>query len=1420
MIKISPVQIMKKSTLILFLALSFMFCGKGYAQAPLLFNYQAVLRDGGGQLLINQQVQIRISILQNSSFGPEVFSETHTPTTNDNGLIAILVGSGTPINGNISDINWGNGTYYLKSEVDPTGGSNYTLTSTQQLLSVPYALFSNGGDYTNLINKPDIPDIVNSYFEAHHLVDTIYVMNMGYDTVYTYVHDTVFTHIYDTVHTYHQDTLNTYHFDTTFTHSFDTIHAYHQDTVNTYHFDTTFTHSFDTIHAYHQDTVSTYHSDTTFTHTFDTVYTYHQDTINTYHFDTTFSHTFDTVHTYHQDSLNTYHFDTTFTHTFDTIHTYHQDTVNTYHFDTVYNRTYDTTYTHSYDTVHEFRMDTAYVDSVMANYHETQGLPEVVSISNSAANHQIKDVEDPTAPMDAVNKRYFDSVLTYVCNRYDSILSVFQHRIDSLDTVIASLTPCVATHSIDNQEACDHYTWMDGITYTASTTFPTFTTTNIAGCDSVITLHLTINHGTHTSDSATASISYIWHDTTYTASGTYTYNYLDVNGCSSTDTLHLSINTNVTLSTPFYVEDVSGSTNTLHIVKNSTGAPTVTLDYSYDGSTWTTWGTTSTTALSLNIPANSRVYLRANATQYGNYDNYDLNHYNNCISADRDFAICGNIHSLLQKTVFDTITQLPNTNVFDGLFSGATHLKSAENLLLPATTLTEECYIEMFFNCSSLTNAPALLATTLTVACYCRMFDGCISLTNPPDLPAISLADMCYFEMFHNCSSMTTPPNLPATSLASYCYFEMFEGCTSLTNPPALSASTLAGFCYGGMFLDCTSLTNPPTLPATSLAERCYASMFHNCTSMTNPPALPATTLALGCYSGMFQNCTSLTIVPELPATTLADGCYSAMFYNCTSLTNPPALPATTLAEQCYYRMFYGCTNLTIAPELPATTLTTRCYESMFYGCSNLQQIKVSFTYWNTNNTSNWTYGLPATGTFVCPTGLPHTMNSAGNNSNAHYIPYNWTIEDDSAPVSLSTPFCVENMSVLNNTLHIIKSSSSAPTVTLDYSYDSSTWTTWGTTSTTALSLNIPANSRVYLRANATRYGNSGSINRIYADRDFAVCGNIHSLLQKTNFDTITQLPNPNVFRNLFSGATHLKSAENLILPATSLTDSCYFYMFSGCGTMTKGPSLPATTLTDHCYSCMFWSCYALTEAPELPATTLAQSCYNQMFFGCPSLTEAPELPATTLAEQCYHYMFNSCTSLINAPALPATTLAKECYSGMFLNCTSLINAPALPATTLAERCYVDMFHLCSSLINAPNLPATTLANECYRAMFRECTALTVVPAILPATTLAVGCYRAMFDGCTALTVAPELPATTLTTRCYDCMFYDCSNLQYIKVAFTNWWVGELSTSAWTHGLPATGTFVCPTDLPHTMNSAGNNSSDSHIPYNWTITTY
>ena len=92
-----------------------------------------------------------------------------------------------------------------------------------------------------------------------------------------------------------------------------------------------------------------------------------------------------------------------------------------------------------------------------------------------------------------------------------------------------------------------------------------------------------------------------------------------------------------------------------------------------------------------------------------------------------------------------------------------------------------------------------------------------------------------------------------------------------------------------------------------------------------------------------------------------------------------------------------------------------------------------------------------------------------------------------------------------------------------------------------------------------------------------------------------------------------------------------------------------------------------LTKAPLLPATALSNGCYFNMFFGCTSLTQAPELPATTLDSTCYFYMFSGCTSLTQAPLLPATTLANMCYNSMFLGC-SLLSEVRIAATDISAN--------------------------------------------------------------------------------------------------------------------------------------------------------
>ena len=113
------------------------------AQAPQKFSYQTVIRNSSNQLLVGQTVGIKISILQGSANGSAVYAETHAPQTNANGLATLEIGGGTLLSGNFASINWANGPFFVKTETDPNGGNNYTITDTSQLLSVPYALYSN-----------------------------------------------------------------------------------------------------------------------------------------------------------------------------------------------------------------------------------------------------------------------------------------------------------------------------------------------------------------------------------------------------------------------------------------------------------------------------------------------------------------------------------------------------------------------------------------------------------------------------------------------------------------------------------------------------------------------------------------------------------------------------------------------------------------------------------------------------------------------------------------------------------------------------------------------------------------------------------------------------------------------------------------------------------------------------------------------------------------------------------------------------------------------------------------------------------------------------------------------------------------------------------------------------------------------------
>ena len=122
--------------------------------------------------------------------------------------------------------------------------------------------------------------------------------------------------------------------------------------------------------------------------------------------------------------------------------------------------------------------------------------------------------------------------------------------------------------------------------------------------------------------------------------------------------------------------------------------------------------------------------------------------------SNSDYDIGGNINSLVKTSFENDTTCYKFYSNYEGFFQGKSKIKSAGGLILPATTLINECYASMFRGCTSLTTAPALPATTLAIGCYDGMFYECTALTATPELVATILVEDCYIEMFKGCESL------------------------------------------------------------------------------------------------------------------------------------------------------------------------------------------------------------------------------------------------------------------------------------------------------------------------------------------------------------------------------------------------------------------------------------------------------------------------------------------------------------------------------------------------------------------------------------------------------------------------------------------------------------------------------------------
>ena len=483
---------------------------------------------------------------------------------------------------------------------------------------------------------------------------------------------------------------------------------------------------------------------------------------------------------------------------------------------------------------------------------------------------------------------------------------------------------------------------------------------------------------------------------------------------------------------------------------------------------------------------------------------------------------------------------------------------------------------------------------------------------------------------FYDCTSLTSI-SIPTsvTSIGSWALANCV-GLTSINLPNSLTSIGWSAF-YG-----CSGLTSV-NIPSgvTSIEQGAFWNCY-NLTSVNIPTGV--TSIA----NTVFANCYNLINV-SIPSGVTSIGQHA--FQNCSGLTNINIPNGVTSIG---YGAFIDCFNLTsVTIPSSVTSISTEA----FYRCSGLTSITCEATTPPTlgNRVFDYTNDCP----IYVPCGSVNAYKSAWSS-------YADRISCIQPPTPSYSGQYLTFVAQENGTFTFTPQNSNV----ISYSIDN------GGTWTQGNSVNVSSGDTVMWKGTMTP--NSNGIGTFSSTNNFNVEGNPMSLLYGDNFVGQTSLSGKDyAFLSLFSGATTLISAENLSLPATTLSTRCYNRMFYNCINLTTVPNdlLPATTLSEYCYNVMFKYCRSLTTVPQLPATTLAARCYDSMFSDCGSLTTAPELPVTALTEGCYFGMFLNCGSLTTAPELLAPTLADNCYTFMFYGCTNLNYIKCLATNISASQC-------------------------------------------------------------------------------------------------------------------------------------------------------
>lgn len=608
------------------------------------------------------------------------------------------------------------------------------------------------------------------------------------------------------------------------------------------------------------------------------------------------------------------------------------------------------------------------------------------------------------------------------------------------------------------------------------------------------------------------------------------------------------------------------------------------LEYRINNSTWADWGNDPTRIVQ--ITNNDYIQFRNKVSHYQDGAFSSPNGYVYVSftigNKDRKYKASGPLSSLVDKHAnCDFVTG--NSSFYR--FFAETRITDAEDLRLDIKTISDSCYKEMFANCEELTKAPLTIeATSGGNSCFAEMFSGCTSMTQGPEkINLISYPNSACDRMFYDTSISYGPKLEKCESATTYfgpcCFNQMFENCINLRY-----LGSDGGY-IGGRYDD--SYTSQGVVHYTDnsavLSNKSCYQMFKNCINLEKSPRFnPIYIASSGCYE-MYYGCTDLTDTSFLMCNGKGIvgkcGCYS-MFENCTSLNimSGISLSGQTLDLMSYYRMFYNCKNVRgnlpviQAVSIPASACAYM-YAKTFSNTGVKKQYLDNFITKDFESVGNCgMYGMFLSGAcldfepvtrefeyeYYTQSKLPVTIKATG------------TSMTNSLKATLKTAFSFPNGTDFDDgNTHFISESlfSEVPCVSV---YDST-------------------NKKYTLYTVEFVYNLSQ--HRFYIN---------HVLRNLGTIDMYGEYYTANTSLNAQITVKH--SYNNLCLNATSLSESCYAYMFDACDTLQYASHfiLEAKTLQPKCYDHMFYHCDHLFSIPlSLSAVTLAASACQYMFAAC-----------------------------------------------------------------------------------------------------------------------------------------------------------------------------------------------------------------------------